>query len=761
MTDTGPSSDRVKPPARFSLRVRLPLLISALIGIVLSTFLWVAHQQVERTLLRAGGERAQAAAERLALLLGEQTRQRLETVQRAARSSAVRGFLENRGDDTAAAARQRLESLTTPGQPAIELWTGAGQRVLTVTPPTASRDPAPQVIPDTAVPLAPGLTPFEVSNGVIVWAAVAVVQQEEPGATAPSPQSRRLGYVVSARILSTRSQATVISGLVGEGAVVEIGNRADGVWTDLAKVVPAPPVDLGRAGVAEYQDVEGKGRLGASALIGGTPWAVWVEFPRDEVVAPARAFLGRMLVFALGFVIAAALLAWLLSTHITIPLHDLTQAAEAIASGQYVERGAVGQRRDEIGRLGAAFDSMARQVQGVQRELEERVRQRTASLEEAGASLERHIAELQARRQELDGFFALSLDMLCIADREGHFRRLNPAWSDALGWTDAELLATPFTDFVHADDRERTLHRIVELGRGQTASAFENRYACRDGSYRWLQWKAIPAPDGESVYASARDITDQKAAELRIQALNTQLEQRVGELKALTHELEAFSYSVSHDLRAPLRHITGFAALLEQSVAPGLDDQGRRYVGIISDAATRMGRLIDDLLTFSRMGRAELLHGRVDLAALADEVRQDVVAGLANRRIAWNVHPLPVVEGDASMLRIALMNLIANAVKYTAGRPAAEIEIGCQHSSGEAVVFVRDNGVGFDMQYAHKLFGVFQRLHSSDQFEGTGIGLANVRRIVHRHGGRTWAEGAVDEGATFYMALPFHESQTT
>jgi light-regulated signal transduction histidine kinase (bacteriophytochrome) len=225
-------------------------------------------------------------------------------------------------------------------------------------------------------------------------------------------------------------------------------------------------------------------------------------------------------------------------------------------------------------------------------------------------------------------------------------------------------------------------------------------------------------------------------------------------LRAANKELESFAYSVSHDLRAPLRHVMGFAELLNKSAGPALDETGQRYVRTISDAAARMGRLIDDLLVFSRMGRAEMMRGRVDLSALVEEVRRDAAVP-DGHRIEWTIHPLPVVTGDASMLRQVVDNLVSNAIKYSSTRETARIDIGARTGDGgETVVFVRDNGVGFDMQYAHKLFGVFQRLHSNDEFEGTGIGLANVRRIVQRHGGRTWAEGAINRGATFYVSLP-------
>lgn len=252
-----------------------------------------------------------------------------------------------------------------------------------------------------------------------------------------------------------------------------------------------------------------------------------------------------------------------------------------------------------------------------------------------------------------------------------------------------------------------------------------------------------------SVYYLIRhDVTERRRAAVELK--------RRGELlEAANKELEAFSYSVSHDLRAPLRHIDGYAALLRKSVDQSLNEKAARYLQTISDSAKQMGQLIDDLLVFSRMGRQEMLHTLVSLDQLIKDVLHDLRLDLKDRQISWTIGPLPEVPGDPAMLRQVFMNLIANAVKFTSTRSKAMIEVGVhQRTSTEVVIFIRDNGVGFDMQYASKLFGVFQRLHRADEFEGTGIGLANVRRIVHRHGGRTWAEGVPDQGATFYVALP-------
>jgi PAS domain S-box-containing protein len=349
-----------------------------------------------------------------------------------------------------------------------------------------------------------------------------------------------------------------------------------------------------------------------------------------------------------------------------------------------------------------------------------------------------------------------------VRDFDGHLLRFNKAFERLMGYSGAELRDVTFTHLLPGASDEvegEKISQLMAFGRGVR---YETEYRRKDGTivpvevvadiYRDASGKAI------NLYGFVTDITERKQAEQLVLDLTSSLERRVVErtaqLEAANKELESFSYSVSHDLRAPVRHIGGFADLLRKS-APDLDTKSTRYLSMIAESATQMGRLIDDLLAFSRMGRAEMRSARVDLEHLVAEVRHDLETETVGRAIIWKVSSLPTVYGDPSMLRLVLMNLLSNAVKYTRGRGQAVIEVGsAAGTDGQTSFFVRDNGAGFDMKYADKLYGVFQRLHRADEFEGTGIGLANVRRIIHRHGGKTWADGTVGAGATFYFTLP-------
>jgi PAS domain S-box-containing protein len=359
--------------------------------------------------------------------------------------------------------------------------------------------------------------------------------------------------------------------------------------------------------------------------------------------------------------------------------------------------------------------------------------------------------ELRRQSQDLHNLFRLSRDLICVSSLDGRFLRLNPAWERTLGLPVAQMVGRPFLEFVHPDDIAATRAETSALAEGHETVSFENRYRDVDGRWRWLLWNATADREAGVIYATARDITERKHAEQRIDALNVELQERSQALEAANRELESFSYSVSHDLRAPLRHVDGFARMLVEDAGDRLLPEDRRYLDTITESVRRMGALIDDLLALSRYGRKPLEPQRVDMAALARDSLRDLQPPLPEIRIG----ALPAAQGDPALLRQVWSNLLSNAVKYSAPRgDQARVEVEGEAVGGVARYRVRDNGVGFDMRHAGKLFGVFQRLHGEDRFEGTGVGLAIVQRVVHRHGGEVRADAVPEQGATFTFELP-------
>jgi len=393
-----------------------------------------------------------------------------------------------------------------------------------------------------------------------------------------------------------------------------------------------------------------------------------------------------------------------------------------------------------------AFASLVAWFSAVRRRVER-------DLRDARDKLQLEVAE----RTQQANLLNLTSDMIFVRDMDDLITYWNRGAQDLYGYTPQqaigkrshELLRTVFPvslDVIIAE-LQRTGHWEGEL-----------RHTKVDGTQVMVssRWALQRDPQGRplSVLETNNDITERTRRDAEVHSLNERLANRSAELEATNKELEAFAYSVSHDLRAPLRHMAGYGELLQKRSSAVLDTKSQRYVTMILEAAKRMGALIDDLLSFSRIGRAETLKGVVNLEQLVREVLSEIKQDITGRDIAWKVGSLPNCYGDRSMLRIVLVNLVSNALKFTRPRSRAEIEIGSTANGDEVVVFVKVNGAGFDMKYANKLFGVFQRLHPTEAFEGTGIGLATVQRVVHRHGGTVRAEGAVDQGATFYFSIP-------
>ncbi|MCI0461774.1 MAG: PAS domain S-box protein [Gemmataceae bacterium] len=386
---------------------------------------------------------------------------------------------------------------------------------------------------------------------------------------------------------------------------------------------------------------------------------------------------------------------------------------------------------------------------------------------EIGQFLERKQAEEAVRESEAlkTAILEAAMDAIIAMDHEGRVVEFNPAAERLFGYARSEVLGREVAELI-VPERLRDAHRQglahhLQNGAGLVFGKRLEMPAQRaDGSEFPIELAITRiAIEGVPIFtAYLRDVTERKRAEAEILRLTEGLERRVRErtaqLQEANRELESFSYSVSHDLRAPLRHISGFSDLLKKLAWDGLDASGQRYLNVISESARYAGTLVDDLLAFSRMGRAELRHSPVDVNQLVEVVQLDLENEVNGRLITWKVDRLPKVRADPSMLRVVLRNLLGNAVKYTRQRAEPVIEVTCTPGESEDVFAVRDNGIGFEMQYVEKLFNVFQRLHAPGDFEGTGIGLALVRRIIHRHGGRTWAAGAPGAGATFYFTLP-------
>jgi PAS domain S-box-containing protein len=361
-----------------------------------------------------------------------------------------------------------------------------------------------------------------------------------------------------------------------------------------------------------------------------------------------------------------------------------------------------------------------------------------------------------------------SNDAITIQDFTGRITAWNRGAALMYGYGEAEALQMNIEHLTAPGKVAEEKDFVRRLAAGEAVASLETQRVTKDGRILevWLTVTKLMDDAGEpiGIASTERDITACKRGEAEIRQLNLTLEQRVhdrtAQLEAANNELETFSYSVSHDLRAPLRAIDGFARILEEDYTARLDDEGRRLLGTICGEAKRMGQLIDDLLAFSRMSRQQVDSTPIDMTALAQAVFEEHAAQATGRHLQFKAQPLPPAQGDPAMLRQALANLFSNAIKYTRPRAVAEIEMGGRAEGGDNLYYVKDNGVGFDMKYAGKLFGVFQRLHTEDEFEGTGVGLALVQRVIHRHGGRVWAEAKLDEGATFCFTIPLRKNGT-
>ncbi len=440
-----------------------------------------------------------------------------------------------------------------------------------------------------------------------------------------------------------------------------------------------------------------------------------------------------------------------LTLRLISPLDDLVEGTHRISQGDLGHQVPV-RSQDEIGQLATTFNVMSTRLSETLQGLEENV-QELQRTEQALRQSEEHFRRMAENAPDI-------IFRYRIRPTPQH-EYISPAATAISGYTPEEHYANPRLIFriVHPDDRR--IFRTLWSEHFIPGYPIQVRIFNRQKQVVWVEVRSIIAsntgPQDFVVEGIARDITESKRAEEEIRQLNTALEQRVldrtAQLEAANRELEAFAYSVSHDLRAPLRALDGFSAAMQEDYAEDLDEQGRQYLAYIRRSSQRMSELIEDLLRLSRITRADMYRTTVDLSATAQAVAQELQSGQPDRRVTFIIQPGMQADADPNLLRIAFENLLGNAWKFTSKHPQAQVEVGMTKQDGEILYYVRDDGAGFDMAYSHRLFSPFQRLHTDSDFQGSGIGLATVQRIIRRHNGRIWADSAIERGTTIYFTL--------
>jgi PAS domain S-box-containing protein len=701
-------------------------------------FGWAAYRGVEMTLARAGSARAQSVASDVATMIDRSTRQSVNDLNLLASGSDLRNFVISPDSSSyPQSLRTRLEAVPVPGIRSVEIWNEQGKRIFELVrkaPTVDSSDALPSGSPPTSI----GIAPMKSAGD---YAYTELVSEIRDG---PEPDARPVGFLL-VRATVTTNPTGAARQLIGLGATLLVGNRAGDVWTDLSHLAPGPRIDLSHTGPATYRRPDGSTRMGSLAEVPGTPYVVWVDFPRAAIVAPALTFVRRLAAIGLVLIIAGSIVVRIITQRMTTPLVDLTNAAESIAGGDYAGRAPGTTRRDEIGRLSGAFNAMANNVQSTHEGLEKQIQERTAALEALQTAEAALVESERAFRSTFDdaplGIAQVSVD--------GKWIRVNRHLESVLGWNADELTGRSLFDVFHPDGVAGDLITAADQPGNR-----EERVRRKDGQFVWVRLTISPVRTGSGdprhLIVILEDVSERR-----------RLEERLRESEKL-EAIGRLAGGVAHDFNNLLTAIIGYAQLVADSLDP--DDPKAEDVDEIIKAAERSAALTGQLLAFSR--KQVLIPAIIDVNTLVREtsVLLRRVIGEHIDLITTLAPDLDPVSADRTQLEQIVINLAANArdAMPSGGRltietsntiiEAADLTDQTSDRGRYVKLAVSDTGVGMDEETKLRVFEPF--FTTKEQGRGTGLGLATVYGIVKQSGGFIGVHSEPQQGATFTVYLP-------
>ncbi|MBS1526203.1 MAG: PAS domain S-box protein [Bacteroidetes bacterium] len=739
--------------SRLSIQQRLPLLICFFLLFTIIVYGFLNYYSLKKATLMIGRERVNTLTEQISSMLGQSALATIKYLHNTAYMDQVSQYLATGGKQYGRETVDELNKLHKDSTWMIAELADSTLKTVLRSDKSLANVPVSlkEVLTYTHIgPDSAWAGKFYYVKGTTYYPIIASVTRKK----------HIIGYLVCWKILPASQKAVdQLSQLMGSGANLYIGNRDGGFWTNTIKPVSGLNFNAKIAsGPFTFRDADGQTMLAAVQPVAYTDWLTVIGFPEKNLLSGMNGFMRWIFLFGIILLGIGAFAAWLTSRGITGPLNKLTGAAMAISAGDYSSHVSVDMERgDELGKLAHAFNIMEQYVQQTYEELEAMVDERTSALSEEIRLRETTEASLRESRQRYHLMINEVKDYAIIMlDAEGKILVWNQGAERIKGYTEKEILGKSFSLFYTPSDIENQkpqhlLKRAAKEGRVEDVGWRVRK----DGSKFWADVVLTPIYNYGELTGFAkvtRDITERKKLEDEVAV-------RTAQLEASNKELEAFSYSVSHDLRTPLRAVSGYSVMLKEDYEEKLDAEGLRIINNIIINARIMGTLIDELLAFSRLGKKELTLTNVNMQQLAGLVTSELLHNETDGKYRVSIGALPVATADQAMIKQVLMNLVSNALKYSSKQADPVIEIGGSEDENETIYYVKDNGVGFDMAYAGKLFGVFQRLHSQDEFEGTGVGLALVKRIIDKHSGKVWAEAEEDKGAKFYFSLPKNNKQ--